>query len=363
MLQSRNIHLAGENWEIEMASKTIALITGITGQDGSYLAEYLLKLDYIVIGVRRRTSNRNLGYLKKIYEESNGDFDVVDGDMTDGVSLMDAVRAVKPNEIYNLAAQSFVGTSWNQPMLTNDVNFMGTLRLLEACRHLDSRPKIYQASTSEMFGNSPEPQNEETSMIPRSPYGLSKLAAHRLCGVYRDSFNLFISCGILFNHESPRRGEEFVTRKIANGVARIVLLKDKTIALGDLASKRDWGYAGDFVRAMWLMLQQDSPDDFVIATGKTHSVQDFIVAAFEHVRVHHPKHWAKVSAERDYPIRWGDVGKFIHQDKKLMRPAEVYELRGDATKAKEVLGWEPSVSFASLVAMMVDAEIERERND
>lgn len=349
-----------------MASKPTALITGITGQDGGYLAEYLLKLGYIVIGVRRRTSNRNLGYLKNIYEQSNGNFDMVDGDMTDAVSLMDAVRAVQPNEIYNLAAQSFVGTSWNQPMLTNDVNFMGTLRLLEACRHLDVKPKIYQASTSEMFGNSPAPQNEETPMIPRSPYGLSKLAAHRLCGVYRDSFNSFIACGILFNHESPRRGEEFVTRKIANGVAKICLLKESRITLGDITAKRDWGFAGDYVRAMWLMLQQDSPDDFVIATGQTYSVQDFIVAAFDAARKNQPELWAKVLSRPlsrpDDPVEWQDVGQFIHQDKNLMRPAEVHELRGDATKAKEILGWEPAIGFEDLVAMMVDAEIERERN-
>ncbi len=346
-----------------MVSTPTALITGITGQDGGYLAEYLLKLGYTVIGLRRRTSNRNLGFLKSLYKKYDGHFDLIDGDMTDAVSLMDGVRAVQPTEIYNLAAQSFVGTSWNQPMLTNDVNFMGTLRLLEACRHLEIRPKIYQASTSEMFGNSPAPQNEDAPMIPRSPYGLSKLAAHRLCGVYRDSFDAFISCGILFNHESPRRGEEFVTRKIANGVARICLFKTDAITLGNITTKRDWGFAGDYVRAMWLMLQQDSPDDFVIATGHTHSVQEFILAAFEAVRMHNPKIWAKVSPRRDYPIEWKDINQFIKQDKKLMRPAEVHELRGDPTKAKEVLGWESAVEFEDLVAIMVDAELMRERND
>ena len=257
-----------------MATKPTALITGITGQDGGYLAEYLLKLGYIVIGLRRRTSNRNLGFLKNLYKKYDGHFDLIDGDMTDAVSLMDGVRAVQPSEIYNLAAQSFVGTSWNQPMLTSDVNFMGTLRLLEACRHLEIKPKVYQASTSEMFGNSPAPQNEDTPMIPRSPYGLSKLAAHRLCGVYRDSFDLFISCGILFNHESPsfrmvlshrlERGKD----KILNGmslacgnhkIVGAVLLKHEPHCAHVIASKPPVSFRRCVAQRYFILLEQTNP--------------------------------------------------------------------------------------------------------
>jgi GDPmannose 4,6-dehydratase len=259
---------------------------------------------------------------------------------------------VRPDEVYNLAAQSFVGSSWNSPLLTNDVNYMGTLRLLEACRGMGGTcPRIYQASTSEMFGNSTPPQNEDTPMLPRSPYGVSKLAAHNLCRVYRESFGMFIACGILFNHESPRRGEEFVTRKIAMGVAKIMKGKQDFIELGDITTRRDWGYAGDYVRAMWLMLQPDQkPDDFVIATGETHTVQEFIVEAFQ---------VAEEILETDVSgmVDWRYAKQFIKINPELIRPAEVQELRGDPTKAINVLGWEPAYDFKKLVHLMVGSEI------
>jgi GDPmannose 4,6-dehydratase len=331
-----------------MTAKTIALITGITGQDSGYLAEYLLKLDYTVVGLRRRTTNRDPAHLDKL----EGNFHIIDGDMTDSVSLVNALRMVRPDEVYNLAAQSFVGSSWNSPLLTNDVNYMGTLRLLEACRGMGGTcPRIYQASTSEMFGNSTPPQNEDTPMLPRSPYGVSKLAAHNLCRVYRESFGMFIACGILFNHESPRRGEEFVTRKIAMGVAKIMKGKQDFIELGDITTRRDWGYAGDYVRAMWLMLQPDQkPDDFVIATGETHTVQEFIVEAFQ---------VAEEILETDVSgmVDWRYAKQFIKINPELIRPAEVQELRGDPTKAINVLGWEPAYDFKKLVHLMVGSEI------
>ncbi|KKK91452.1 hypothetical protein LCGC14_2712820, partial [marine sediment metagenome] len=318
-----------------------------------YLAEYLLKLNYVVVGLRRRTSNREHSRLDSL----EGDFHIIDGDMTDSVSLVNALKMVRPDEVYNLAAQSFVGTSWNQPMLTSDVSFMGTLRLLEACRDMGAQcPRIYQASTSEMFGNSTPPQNEDTPMTPRSPYGISKLAAHRLCRVYRESFGMFIACGILFNHESPRRGKEFVTRKIAMGVAKIVMGQASEIVLGDISAKRDWGYAGDYVRAMWLMLQPDQePDDFVIATGETHSVKEFIIAAFNAVYKQYPDFYTG----NGKGMCWDDVKQYIKHDEALMRPAEVHELSGNPTKAKIILGWEPVYDFKKLVHLMVSSEIEK----
>jgi GDPmannose 4,6-dehydratase len=336
-----------------MTVKTVALVTGITGQDAGYLAEYLLKLDYTVVGLRRRASNREHAHLDKL----EGDFYLIDGDMTDGVSLTKAVKAVKPDEVYNLAAQSFVGASWDQPMLTSDVNFMGTLRLLEACREMGAAcPRIYQASTSEMFGNVPARQWEKSRMIPRSPYGVSKLAAHRLCRVYRESFGMFIACGILFNHESPRRGKEFVTRKIAMGVAKIMLDKQDHIELGNITAKRDWGYAGDYVRAMWLMLQPDvEPDDYVIATGETHSVREFIVEAFRAAEgILNADETGAVKT-----IRWEHVKKYVKTNPDLMRPADVHELCGDPTKAREKLGWEPVYDFEKLVHLMVSSEIKK----
>lgn len=342
-----------------MTNKATALITGITGQDGGYLAEYLLKLGYTVVGMKRRTSSRNEDVLIDLAKR--GDFQIVEGDMTDSISLRDILDAVRPDEVYNLAAQSFVSASWSQPLLTNEVNYMGVLNLLEACRNMGAnRPRIYQASTSEMFGNQISPQNELTRMTPRSPYGVSKLAAHRMCNCYRESFGMFISCGILFNHESPRRGPEFVTRKIAQSVAKIAAGRQDFITLGSLDAKRDWGYAPDYVRAMWLMLQQEEPDDFVIASGETHTVLDFVREAFNTVFLFHYDLWGNNSRfQFEGELQDHHIRPFIKHDKKLTRPAEVFELRGDARLAKEVLGWQPTTNFKGLVRIMVDAEIKK----
>lgn len=313
-----------------------ALITGITGQDGSYLAELLLSKGYKVIGVVRRSSTVTSERVSHLLD----DIAVEQGDLTDQGSLLALLEEYEPTEVYNLAAQSFVPTSWNQPALTGDVTAIGVTRILEAIRFVDPKIRFYQASSSEMFGKVLEvPQNEETPFYPRSPYGVAKVYGHWITVNYRESFNLFATSGILFNHESPRRGLEFVTRKITDGVARIKLGKQKELRLGNLESQRDWGFAGDYVEAMWMMLQQDAPDNFVIGTGETHSVREFCEIAFGRVGL--------------------DYKQFVVQDERYYRPAEVDLLISDPSKAHAVLGWEPSVSFKDLVTMMVEADMER----
>lgn len=321
-------------------SKT-ALITGITGQDGSYLAEFLLKKDYKVYGLVRRLSTPNTGNIEHIMDK----VELISGDLLDQKSLQDAIIESNPDEVYNLAAQSFVKTSWNQSVLTGEYTALGVTRMLEAIRAVDPKIKFYQASSSEMFGKVTEtPQKETTRFYPRSPYGVAKVYGHYITVNYRESYDMFACSGILFNHESPRRGIEFVTRKITNAVARISLGKQDKIELGDLDPKRDWGFAGDYVEAMWLMLQQETPDDYVVATGETHSVEEFVSLAFKAVGI---ENW------QDYVVA---------NNAKFMRPAEVDTLIGDYSKAKEVLGWEPKTSFIDLVEMMVKADIEAEKN-
>jgi GDPmannose 4,6-dehydratase len=311
-----------------------AVVTGITGQDGSYLAEFLLEKGYEVIGVVRRSSLPNLGRIQHLL----GRVSLRPADLLDQLSLLRLIQDVKPHEIYNLAAMSFVPASWDQPLLTGDYNSMGVTRLLEAIRHVDTSIKLYQASSSEMYGRVREvPQTELTPFYPRSPYGVSKVFGHYITVNYRESYNMFAVSGILFNHESPRRGLEFVTRKVTDGVARIKLGLSDHLPLGNLDACRDWGFAGDYVRAMWMMLQQDQADDYVIATGVSHSVRQLVETAFAHVGL--------------------DWQKYVRIDPAFLRPAEVDHLIGDASKAKRVLGWEPSVSFEKLVAMMVDADI------
>jgi GDPmannose 4,6-dehydratase len=313
-----------------------ALITGITGQDGSYLAELLLNKGYRVVGVARRSSTVTSERIKHILD----DITVVQGDLQDQGSLLSLLEEHKPTEVYNLAAQSFVPTSWNQPALTGDVTAIGVTRLLEAIRFVDPKIRFYQASSSEMFGKVMEvPQKEDTPFYPRSPYGVAKMYGHWITVNYRESFNIFATSGILFNHESPRRGLEFVTRKITDGAARIRLGLAKELRLGNLESQRDWGFAGDYVEAMWLMLQQDHADNYVIGTGETHSVREFCEIAFSRVGL--------------------DYKDCVVQDDKFYRPAEVDLLISDPSKARNILKWEPSVSFKELVAMMVDADVER----
>jgi GDPmannose 4,6-dehydratase len=313
-----------------------ALITGITGQDGSYLAELLLEKGYEVYGLVRRLSTPNISRIDHILDKIN----LVEGDLTDQSSLNSAMKEVQPDEVYNLAAQSFVGISWNQPVLTGDVTGMGAVRLLESVRHFCKNARVYQASSSEMFGKVQEmPQTENSKFYPRSPYGCAKVYAYWMCINYRESYNMHISNGILFNHESSRRGLEFVTRKITDGVARIYHDLSKELRLGNLDAKRDWGYAGDYVKAMWLMLQQEIPDDYVIATGESHSVKEFVELAFKEVG-----------------LNWED---YVKVDPKLFRPAEVEYLVGDYSKAKRIFGWEPSIKFEELVKMMVKADVER----
>ena len=311
-----------------------ALITGVTGQDGSYLAEFLLSKGYQVIGMVRRSSTTNFERIAHIQDEIK----IVQGDLHDQSSLMAILDEYKPEEVYNLAAQSFVPTSWQQPVLTGEVTALGVTRLLEALRLVHPKARFYQASSSEMFGKVREvPQRETTPFYPRSPYGVAKVYGHWITVNYRESYNLFAVSGILFNHESPRRGLEFVTRKITHGVARIKLGLAKELRLGNLEARRDWGFAGDYVRAMWLMLQQDEPEDFVVGTGETHSVREFCEIAFSHVGLDY----------RDYVV----------QDPRFFRPAEVDLLVADPTKARQKLGWEPTVSFEELVKMMVDADL------
>jgi GDPmannose 4,6-dehydratase len=315
--------------------KRRALITGISGQDGSYLAELLLENDYEVFGMVRRSSTDNLSRLEPLLAH----LEIVQGDMLDHLSLVRLLQQVRPLEVYNLAAQSFVPTSWEQPVLTAEFNALGVTRLLEAIRLVDCRIRFYQASSSEMFGQVREtPQTERTPFHPRSPYGVSKTHAHYITVNYRESYGLFACCGILFNHESPRRGREFVSRKVAEGVARIKLGATRELRLGNLEARRDWGYAKDYVRAMWAMLQQATPDDFVVATGENHSVRELVEIAFEHVGL--------------------DWRQYVRHDSALVRPAEVDHLVGDASKARELLSWAPTITFPELVAMMVDAEVE-----
>ena len=320
-----------------------ALITGITGQDGRHLAELLLQKDYEVFGLLRGQHNPK----RVIVEREVPDVRLIDGDLTDQVSLISAVQRVQPDEVYNLGAMSFVALSWNQPELTGNVTGLGALRMLEAIRNVQgsngagSRIRFYQASSSEMFGAAEEvPQCELTRFHPRSPYGVAKVLAHHMTVNYRESYGLFACSGILFNHEGPRRGPEFVTRKITQAVARIKLGRQDRLTLGNLDSKRDWGYAGDYVEAMWLMLQQDRPDDYVIGTGECHSVRDFAEAAFQYVGL--------------------DWRAHVTHDDALLRPAEVDILQADASKARKALGWKPKVTFEGLVQMMVDADLKIE---
>jgi GDPmannose 4,6-dehydratase len=313
-----------------------ALITGITGQDGSYLAELLLEKGYEVSGIVRRSSAANLWRIEHLLDR----IELRPGDLLDQLSLMKVLAEVRPHELYNLAAMSFVPASWDQPMLTGEFNAQGVTRVLEAIRQVDPEIRLYQASSSEMFGKVREvPQTELTPFYPRSPYGVSKVFAHYITVNYRESYNLFAVSGILFNHESPRRGLEFVTRKVTDGVARIKHGLADLLALGNLEAQRDWGFAGDYVRGMWLMLQQSQPDDYVIATGESHSVRELVEVAFEHVNL--------------------DWKKYVRLDPKFLRPAEVDHLIGDAAKARASLGWRPEVDFAGLVRMMVDADLAR----
>ncbi len=310
------------------------LITGITGQDGSYLAELLLEKGYEVYGMMRRSSAPNLLRIQHLVDR----IVLKPADLLDQLSLLRLVDEVRPAEIYNLAAMSFVPASWDQPMLTGEFNAQGVTRLLDAVRQVDPGIRIYQASSSEMFGKVRQvPQTEQTPFYPRSPYGVSKVFAHYITVNYRESYNLFAVSGMLFNHESPRRGLEFVTRKVSDGVARIKLGLADSLSIGNLDAQRDWGFAGDYVRAMWLMLQQDHPDDYVIATGVSHSVRDLVDIAFSHVGL--------------------DWEEYVRTDPAMMRPAEVDHLLGDATKARTELGWTPSVDFKQLIEMMVDADL------
>lgn len=317
-------------------TKKKALITGVTGQDGSYLAEFLLEQGYRVYGMVRRSSVERFDRIEHLAEKIS----LIQGDLTDQSSLDEAVKATEPDEVYNLASQSFVPTSWNQPVLTADVTGLGVTRVLEAIRKHKPDAKFYQASSSEMFGKVREtPQKETTPFYPRSPYGVAKVYGHWITVNYRESYNLFACSGILFNHESPRRGLEFVTRKVSDSVARIKMGLAKDLKLGTLDVRRDWGFAGEYVRAMWLMLQQERPDDFVVATGEPHSVRELVEIAF-----------------RSVGLNWEE---YVIVDPSLFRPAEVDFLVGDSTKAEEVLGWRPQVSFEDLVRMMVEADLHR----
>jgi len=317
-----------------MGKKKKALITGVTGQDGSYLAEFLLQQGYEVIGMVRRTSTVNFQRIQHIQDKLT----LAQGDLLDQSSLVDIVREHRPQEVYNLAAQSFVPTSWKQPVLTGEFTALGVTRVLEAIRMVDPTIRFYQASSSEIFGKVREvPQNEKTPFYPRSPYGVAKVYGHWITVNYRESYDMFACSGILFNHESPRRGLEFVTRKVTYGAAKIKLSLANELQLGNLDAQRDWGFAGDYVKAMWLMLQQNQPDDYVVATGKTHSVRNLCEEAFSYLG-----------------LDWQD---HVVVDPVFIRPADIDQLVGDATKARWVLGWQPSVSFPELIRMMVDADI------
>ncbi|MFN8375240.1 MAG: GDP-mannose 4,6-dehydratase [Anaerolineae bacterium] len=316
-------------------TKKRALITGVTGQDGSYLAEFLLSMDYEVFGLIRRSSSYNFERIQHIQDRIT----LVSGDMSDQTSMINALRDTRPDEVYNLAAQSFVQTSWGQPVFTGDVTALGVTRMLDAIRTVNPEIRFYQASSSEMFGKVLEvPQKETTPFYPRSPYGVAKVYGHWITVNYRESYNMHATSGILFNHESPRRGLEFVTRKVTYHAAKIALKQANELRVGNLDSQRDWGFAGDYVRAMWLMLQQDKPDDFVISTGKTHSVERLLDVAFGAV-----------------DLNWRD---YVVQDPRFMRPAEVDLLIGDPSKAKQILGWEPETTFEQLIEMMVKSDYE-----
>ncbi len=313
-----------------------ALITGITGQDGSYLAEFLMKKGYEVCGMVRRSSTENFERIAHIKDK----IQLRQADLLDQLSLIKLLEEIQPDEIYNLAAMSFVPTSWSQPVLTGEFTALGVVRMLEAMRQVAADAKFYQASSSEMYGKVREvPQTELTPFYPRSPYGASKAYGHYITINYRESYELFAVSGILFNHESPRRGKEFVTRKITDGAVRIKLGLTDELRLGNLDAHRDWGFAGDYVRAMWLMLQQDKADDYVVATGKSHSVREFLELVFKYLEL--------------------DIDKHVKTDPRLLRPAEVEHLIGDCSKAKDVLGWEPEVGIEQLAQMMVDADLER----
>jgi GDPmannose 4,6-dehydratase len=315
-----------------------ALITGITGQDGSYLAELLVDKGYEVFGMVRRSSTESSDRIRHL----TGKIILKQADLLDQLSIIELIKEVKPNEVYNLAAQSFVPTSWNQPVLTGEYTALGVTKVLEAIRHVDPKIKFYQASSSEMFGRVREtPQNELTPFYPRSPYGVAKVYGHFITVNYRESYDLFACSGILFNHESPRRGKEFVTRKITDAVAKIKSGKQEKLFLGNLEAKRDWGFAGDYVEAMWLMLQQSRPDDFVIGTGEAHSVREFVEIAFKHVGL--------------------DYKKYVEVGKEFIRPAEVDLLVADSGKARKILSWKPRVGFEQLVKMMVDADLEAQK--
>jgi len=325
--------------ELSVAQKRmtqkVALITGITGQDGSYLADFLLAKGYKVYGLVRRSSIEKFDNINHIKDK----IELIQGDLTDQNSLNFLIKEINPDEVYNLGAQSFVPTSWNQPLLTADVTALGVTRILEAIRLNNPKIKFYQASSSEMFGKVREtPQSEKTPFYPRSPYGVAKVYGHFITINYRESYNIFACSGILFNHESPRRGLEFVTRKVSYGVASIKLGLQKELRMGNLDAKRDWGFAGDYVEAMWLMLQQDTQEDYVIATGETHSIRELLDVAFSHVGL--------------------DYRNYVVVDPKFLRPAEVDLLCGDASKAKKLLGWKQKVSFSQLVTMMVDSDLE-----
>ncbi len=316
--------------------KKVAFITGITGQDGSYLAELLLSKGYKVYGMVRRASVEKFERIAHIMDR----IELIQGDLLDQYSLISALKKAQPTEVYNLAAQSFVPTSWAQPVLTSEFTAIGVTRMLESIRLVDPKIRFYQASSSEMYGKVLEtPQTENTPFYPRSPYGVAKVYGHYITVNYRESYDLFAVSGILFNHESPRRGLEFVTRKVTDGVARIKRGLSSELRLGNLDARRDWGFAGDYVEAMWLMLQQDTPDDYVIATGETHTVKELVQVAFDHAGL--------------------DWEKYVKLDPAFIRPAEVELLIGDPAKAKKQLGWTPKVSFEQLVKMMVDSDIER----
>lgn len=313
-----------------------ALITGITGQDGSYLAEFLLERNYRVVGMLRRLSLENYARIEHLGDR----VELAQGDLLDQASLSAILREYEPDEVYNLAAMSFVPTSWNQPVLTGEFTALGVTRMLEAIRMADRSVRFYQASSSEMFGKVREtPQNEDTPFYPRSPYGVAKVYGHYITVNYRESYDIFAVSGILFNHESPRRGLEFLPRKVSDGVARIALGLSDALYLGNLEARRDWGFAGDYVRAMWMMLQQSEPKDYVVAMGESHSVREFVEIAFQHVGL--------------------DPDLYVKLDPRLLRPADVDHLVGDASRARTELGWRPEVSFEGLVRMMVDADLER----
>lgn len=320
--------------------KKIALITGILGQDGPYLAKLLLENDYKVYGLIRRYTNPN--FENTDYLNITDKIEFISGDLTDEASLINIIKTIRPDEVYNLAAQSFVGSSWDQSKLTTEINALGVLYLLNAIKFFSPSTKFYQASTSEMFGNSHDNglQTEETPFHPRSPYAISKLYAYWITNNFKESYGMFCCNGILFNHESPIRGIEFVTRKISSGVAKIKSGLGDEIKLGNLDSKRDWGFAGDFVETMWLMLQQKKPDNYLISTGETHSIRDFLDIAFNHIEI---SNWEK----------------YVKIDPRFKRPAELFALHGKSDKAKNVLNWEPKVKFEELVKMMIDADLER----